>query len=104
MREFTFLIPEREDTSRKLHSAQKWHDLEKKLLAAFGGFTRQGIVGGSWADDDGNIIEDTSRKYSICGESTSCWALLAAILTQSKLDFDQQCIYVAETSLAVVLY
>lgn len=100
MREFTFLVPICRDTDKRAHSNFAWEWLETVLGQAYGGFTNCGEVQGHWIENGVDCF-DTSRKYVVCGDSDK---LLRGILTQAKLNFDQQCFYLAETSPKVELF
>jgi hypothetical protein len=99
MREFTFLIPIVRDTNKAAHSQFAWDWLETVLGKAYGGFTYCGEVQGHWLENGVDCF-DTSRKYLVCGETDK---LLRGIIGQAKLNFDQQCIYLAETASNVEL-
>lgn len=97
MREFSFLIPVNRDSDKQLHAPKVWQDLERDLASLYGGFTRRGIVAGGWIDREGQLVSDTSVSYSVAIPDDR-ESELYALLSQYRVRFDQQCLYVAETS------
>lgn len=76
-----------------------WASFEVDISHTFGGITQAGIVAGYWHDNNGAVMYDNSRVYYIAIPDTSeAEKHLFAILADYRVRFDQQCLYVAETS------
>lgn len=95
--EYVITIPVVRDDNKLAHAIELWASWEKYLLDTFGGFTDCGRVDGAWRASNGEIIADTSRRYSVAIPDAR--VLLDAIpLWASR--FGQQCLYVVETGRA----
>lgn len=94
----SFLVPVVRDSNRAPHNATSWTELEAKLVAEFGGFTRRGQVNGYWRDSSGKLILDTSEVYSVGFDTDNFIAVdaFAKLMAWVKSEFDQQCIYVTK--------
>jgi hypothetical protein len=97
MIEITFLVPIVRNSDRKEHCSTAWDHLEGRMFDLFDGFTRCEDVVGSWRNEHGTVVKDTSRQYKVAISSDKegqFWDFLE----QSKGVFDQMCIYAAITS------
>lgn len=103
MREFTFLIPTKRDSDGHYHGPIPFSWLNANLVEHFGGYTRvtQGVHG-AWRDDSGETVYDESYEYRVALNAgrrrQEDYAKLMGIIEACKNTFDQQCIYLAETS------
>ena len=88
-----FLIPIKDNRTRKLHRQATFKEFENGLLIRFGGWTFHGFVYGSWIDKNERIIYDISRKYEVGCLKTKDLYTLECYIKQSKAIFGQEAIY-----------
>lgn len=101
MREYKILIPILRNGDNKPHCSLIWGSFGRDLASAFGGYTREANpVSGEWVDNSsGRVVADLSQVYYVAIPDTSeAETHLFAILIDYRQRFDQQCLYVVETS------
>lgn len=90
--EYSFLIPIETHTSY-------WVGLEKNLLQAYGGYTKQTGVSGGWKDANGKTVLDDSVRYSVaCRCTNENQDKLLAIIADCKRVYKQDTIYLSLSS------
>lgn len=86
------LVPIRDNDGRPFpYSA--WRDLENRLRS-FGGFSRQPLVHGQWADDTGRIYRDRSRRYVVSLSSVRAIPAWLAMVEWAQSRFSQEAMYI----------
>lgn len=104
MHEYNFLIPEKRDSTRELHSAEMWDWFHNKLIECSNGYTRDdNTCVGYWRNEKQELIEDASYRFSISIEEAKRTGLMRVISEACK-QFDQEVIYFAGGPQNEVLY
>ena len=87
------LVPTRNNEGREF-SRREWTELERRLAAAFGGFSLlPGRVTGGWPHE-GRLNRDRSRQYTVALQS---WLQLASrleIVTWARTAFEQEAMFI----------
>lgn len=96
MQQYQFIIPEKRDSDKLPHTSEEWSRLADSLFAVADGFITDYVLG-YWRDDSGEIVGDSSRRYTVAvGEWLIVGGIcsgLKAIVRDACETFDQQCIY-----------
>lgn len=103
MNVFRFLIPVMNDSYGQPHPDWLWLKFEGHLIKLAGGFTYGGLVNGTWKDENGKIIRDTSRSYEVALAPIDEEKLVELLQTAAAA-FGQQCIYLASIGTAEFVY
>ena len=93
MKQYQFIVPERRDSDKQLHSFDVETGLHDSLLAIAGGFTVDHVTG-FWKNSDGHVVTDSSLRYTIAIARGNDGAL-RHIVRSCLETFDQKCIYFA---------
>lgn len=91
-----FLIPihrDRKTSDGKLHTPDTWNWFRRLLRDWCRGVTiAPGEFEGDWIDDEGNVITDLSRKYTVAVPEDKL-DRLPEVLELTRQEFCQRCIY-----------
>ena len=97
MHECSFILPLNDNNGNsliKLHG-----ELKNQLCRTFGGYTAQEVYGG-WLDDNENLIEDNSIKYTVaCKEHWLLFNIAKSYATKAK----QFAVYFVDYNLEVTI-
>ncbi|MCI0584141.1 MAG: hypothetical protein L0227_14875 [Chloroflexi bacterium] len=87
-----FLVPIRDNDGRPFPRSS-WIELERRLVDAFGGYSRMSAVHGAW-EEHGRVYRDVSRQYVA---SLSSWMELPVwldLVRWVRQAFRQEAIYI----------
>jgi hypothetical protein len=87
-----FLVPVRDNAARPFSKAT-WRSLDRRLMAAFGGFTVISQVRGAW-ESQGRIYHDVSRQYIVVLNSWNQFSVWLDIVGWARETFHQEAMYV----------
>ena len=81
---------------------QHFDELEARVVALSGGFTKRGPVHGGWRGPRGVVLE-LSWEYTILVESVSRWPRVLDLIAFCLVRFHQDAIYIRRLGLAEAL-
>ncbi|MEO6760301.1 MAG: hypothetical protein ABIO24_12660 [Saprospiraceae bacterium] len=88
-----------------LDGASVEYRLHAFLMDTFGGYTAQaGNILGYWRDENGHDTYGEHREFSVASPDEPTIPLLEDFLARMAVELHEDCIYVRNGSLAVLLY
>lgn len=98
----TMLLVPVADNAGEVFGPEDFRELESRLLALGGGFSRQANVAGAWAYE-GRVIRDESRQYLVALQGWRDVAAWLDIVEWARIRFRQDAMYVEVAGIPEVL-